>query len=156
MRGLRVRFVLQVLLAAGFGMAAGAPGLAGQTLMVATQQDLSFGQLMPGVATSVPPADVMNRAEVWVEGTGRPTVTFSLPSRLVSASGAQIPLTFGAADGLVIAPNTTATFDPRTGTSLNLHGSHQTATICVGGTAQPAPDQAAGSYNGTIIVYVIP
>lgn len=144
-----------LLLLIGAGLAAGAVShpAAAQGVSAVAQQPLSFGTLIPGVSQTVSAGDVVRRGEVLIQGAGQYTVQIVLPTVLSGPNGARLPLLFGAADGQLDLRNKTSVFDPRTGTTVKLN-KNDSATIGIGGTAQPAASQAAGTYTGTIVVLV--
>lgn len=120
-------------------------------------QGLSFGPLLPGVAETVRVADAARRAEVILDGSGMVDVTLVLPTALVSPSGARIPLRFGARDAAILR-NASSAFipmNPLETARVRLHdGTPGPARVVLGGTALPAADQPAGSYQATVTVIV--
>jgi hypothetical protein len=119
-------------------------------------QNLTFGQLVPGVATRVAPTDVIRRGELTISGFGTFSIMFTLPTVLRNdANGATIPLTFGAADGMIKRDGQVQTFSPAAGATVKLLNPHPSADIYLGGTAQPSANQLAGTYSATVTVYYI-
>lgn len=139
---------LVVLAGAGPGSAQGAEA------NVVPVQGLQFGQLFPGASTRVAPADVGRRGEVQVEGLGKYQIQFILPTELTAPSGATLPVTFGAADGVVVrgTAGSPESFDPNVGTTVVLLGGVSEAQIFLGGTASPGQDQAAGAYTANVTI----
>lgn len=148
--------LVRVLLGAAFVILVGAGHAAAQVGQANVQavQGLQFGQLFPGSSTRVAPTDVGRRGEVQVEGQGVYQIQFILPRVLTSADGAMLPVTFGAADGVLIRGTAGApeSFDPNTGTSVSLTGGVQDAQIFLGGTASPGRTQAAGVYTANVTI----
>ncbi len=143
--------------AVGAGLLAGAASSPAQAqgVTVAVQQALSFGRLTPGVAQPISAGDAVNRGAVTVQGLGQFTVQLQLPTTLAGPRGATLPVVFGASDGVVETKNRSVPFDPRVGTTVKLTNGQPSATIGIGGTAQPAASQGAGSYTGSIVVMVV-
>lgn len=121
-------------------------------------QNLDFGGVTGGIPEIVRTTDTWRRAEVRLEGSGQLNVRFILPTALVSTTGAQLPLTFGAADGAYASPKqpTPTPFNPAAGTKINLTASGGAASVFLGGTASAATGQPAGRYSGTIVLVVAP
>lgn len=138
---------------------ASAPALAqggGSEATVVPVQGLRFGPLIPGASSRIGTADVGQRGELQVEGSGQYQVQFILPEAMVSAGGATIRLDFGPSDAVVVrgTAGSPLVFDPQVGTSLSLTGNVREAQLFLGGTAFPSPNQAAGSYSANITVLV--
>ena len=125
---------------------------------VVTVQALEFGQMMPGVQGTVSVQDGWRRAVVRLEGSGQVSVRFTLPTQLVSSTGATLPLTFRTGDGAVETSKSSKLnpFDPTTGTKVNLTSAGGVAWVYLGGLAIPAPQQRAGSYTATVVVVIAP
>ena len=123
------------------------------------QQDLAFGLLIPGMPSRVAPTDVARRAEWLLTGRGNTTLSFVLPTMLQGPSGATVPLVFAAGDAAWVrqgagggTPGMHAV-DPNAPFTVNVPN-RQTVRLFLGGTAQPAVTQAAGSYTATITLIV--
>lgn len=130
----------------------------GGGLTAAASHDLTFGALFPGVPASVSPLDVVNAGRFDVRGVKQTEVQIelTLPPALVSASGTQLPLSFGPSDGAYSqTPNSkaTATFDPRVALVTRLSNSGR-VYVYLGGTVTPTPQQSSGSYAATITLTV--
>jgi hypothetical protein len=137
----------------GGGAHAQAPAQAVEAVPV---QGLSFGRLLPGVAETVSTVDAARRAEIILSGTGSFDVLMVLPDALQSANGARIPLRFGTRDGALMR-NPSAPllpFNPLEMGRVRIDDSAGPARLLLGGTALPAPDQAAGTYQATVVVIV--
>lgn len=121
------------------------------------QQDLTFGTLTPGTPRVVTTNDVANRAEVELVGSGNITIEVVVPASLVSAGGKTLPLSFGAADGLLQYKKSSQSlvFQPGTQVSFNMPPGIGGGFIRVGGTATPSSSQAPGVYIGTLTVRIL-
>jgi hypothetical protein len=139
-------------------LAACASPLQGQrTPTVTSVRGLTFGNVLPGVPTVVPPADAARSArfDIRVNNRGLALIIFILPP-VMTGPGVSLPLSFGATSGGFSASGSQTgmtLFDPRvpfTGTAAN----NGRATVFLGGTALPAGTQRAGSYTGTVTLTV--
>lgn len=122
----------------------------------APQQDLSFGMLTPGVAATVLADDVARRAEWLLTGRGNVTMSFVLPTVLQGPAGAVIPLVFAAGDAAWERDRGGGgprLEDPNAPFTVNVPN-RRTVRLYLGGTAQPAPTQAAGLYVATVTVVI--
>lgn len=148
--------LVSAVLGAAFVILAGAGPAAAQggQANVVPVQGLQFGQLFPGIDMRIAPSDVGRRGEVQVDGRGRYQIQFILPTELTTADGATLPVTFGAADGVLIRGTAGApeSFDPNVGASVSLSGGVQDAQIFLGGTASPAQTQQSGVYTANITI----
>lgn len=154
-RTARVAAVL-LALAGGAGGGGAHAQASAQAVEAVPVQGLSFGPLLPGVAETVRTSDAARRAEIILDGTGTFDVLMVLPDALVSAGGARIPLRFGARDGALMR-NPSAPllpFNPLEMGRVGIDGASGPARLLLGGTALPAPDQAAGTYQATVVVIV--
>lgn len=151
---MRSRRLLAVLIAsAAFVILRSAPAAA--QVLVLPERDLSFGLVTPGVATTVAPTDMARSGQIRVQGRGRYQMTFVLPTQLTRLGGGAMPLTWGAADGRLDIRNQVTTFDPRQALDFRINPAQQEAQINLGGTVTPAQGQLAGTYEATIVVYVV-
>lgn len=132
------------------------PAEAGAQVSVTSVRPLEFGELVPGAPERVTPDDAWRRGEVRLDGTGTLDIRMLLPTALQAASGAQVPLLFGPADGRVelMRASRPIYFDPAAGTSVKIAPGQTGAWIHLGGQASPAANQAAGSYGATVVVVV--
>ena len=130
-------------------------------MTIATIQDLSFGTVLRGVATTVAPAAAT--AGQW-QITGNPnafvTIAFTLPTVLTNIQalpGSTMPISFGLTSALWRRANNNpagaTAFSPALGT-LGRFGppANPTVYIWIGGTVNPAPTAKPGIYQGTIIL----
>jgi hypothetical protein len=125
-------------------------------ITVTGTQNLSFGNVFPGVAKSVLYSDATNGGKFSVAGQGSTPVTYSftLPANLTSG-GNNLPI--GSWLGYENATNSTsggsAITPSATPTSATLSGSGA-LFFFLGATVTPPANQAAGSYTGTVTLTV--
>ena len=131
------------------------PRAAAAQVLVTSDQNLTFGQVTPGVPMQVAPTDITRRAALSVNGRGRYRVTFVLPTQLNGPSGQQIPVTFGATDGQIQIKNKTEVFNPVTGHEFRIIPQDTDAQIYLGGRATPASGVRAGTYTATIVMTIV-
>ena len=134
-----------------------AGGASGQVTAV-PQRDLAFGLLTPGVPNQVLVSDAARRAEWLLTGRGNTTVSFVLPTVMQGPGGALLPLVFAAGDAAWMRQGAGGgggmqTEDPNTPFSVNVPN-RQTVRLFLGGTAQPATTQTAGTYTATVTVII--
>jgi len=130
----------------------------GRPLVPAGIQDLTFGTLIPGIQVHVLRTDPVGSGQFSLRGQkdSQVQMQFILPATMAGPLSATLPLSFGATDGGFSATESItnqAAFDPR-GPALGTLSGNGRATIFLGGTAIPAPTQAAGSYSATITLTV--
>lgn len=130
----------------------------GRALNALGRQDLTFGVLLPGVRATVSRLDAANAGQFEVRGqkSAEVRITLTLPSEMVSALGARLPLEFGPGDGGVSDSPVIATstaFDPRVPVLRRLAANGK-LYVFLGGSAVPRPDQPGGAYAGTIALTV--
>lgn len=128
-------------------------------LAVTAGDNLTFGDVFPGVNASVAITDA-GAAGTWsVTGvtSAEVTLSFTLPANLVSG-GNTMPIVFGASDA---GHNTTnaaggaTTFDPAGGATTDLStDATGVLYVWIGGTVQPATNQALGAYSGDVTLTV--
>lgn len=126
-------------------------------LRVTGMQGITFGTLLPGVTTTVGPADAVRGARFDVTGNKDALVefTFLLPAAL-AGPGATLPLSFSAASAGFSQSGTTAgmkLFDPRlpyTGTLSN----NGRASVFLGATVAPSGSQWPGAYSNVVTITV--
>jgi len=130
-------------------------------MTIATLQDLSFGTVPKGVATTVAPA--APAAGQW-QITGNPnafvTIAFTLPTVLTNIQalpGSTMPVSFGLASALWRRasnnPAGATPFSPALGTVGRFGPApNPTMNIWIGGTVNPTPAAKPGIYQGTVIL----
>ena len=126
-------------------------------ISVANEQDLEFGDVVPGFATTVAPGDLgAGRFQVSGAGVLEVALNFStLPSELDHGTSAStLPISFGAGSAGVGATSAavSTTFDPSGPQDANLSGG--ALFVFIGGTVTPTVAQEAGAYSGTITLEV--
>lgn len=159
MSNLRARTFTGHILWVGLALALATPLAAqGKGLSASAGHDLTFGALFPGVATTIQPLDAVNAGRFDIRGNKQAEVDIelTLPAALVSGGGAQLPLTFGPADGSYSqTPNANGAtlFDPRVPLVTRL-GNSGRVYVYLGGTATPGGQQKSGAYSATITLTV--
>ncbi|MBD0319694.1 MAG: hypothetical protein ICV87_05130 [Gemmatimonadetes bacterium] len=130
-------------------LAAGAQAPAARPFMAVPVQGLTFGQLLPGVAQSIPVTDASRRAEIMVTGSGRIDLVLVLPEAMVSRTGARLPLRIGPADGAILqsAGAAPVPVNPLEPIRLDLDAAGGQVRLLLGGTVFPAQGQPAGAYG---------
>ena len=123
---------------------------------VASGQPLSFGNVFPGVNKAVPATDLTNAGRFDVTGQNGATVnmSFTLPGTLSSGGNTMPIASFTGIHALVGTQASGIAFTPSAGATTVLSGSGQ-LFVWVGGQVQPATNQAAGLYTGSIILTVV-
>jgi hypothetical protein len=126
-------------------------------LVAIAHHDLTFGEVLPGIATSIRTDDVGHAAQFEIQGdVNCPVrVEFLLPSSLVSIAGSQLPLAFVPGDGKTDLgfKHHGISFDPRVPLIASL-GSDGKLYIKLGGTVTPNIGQPGGMYSATISITV--
>jgi hypothetical protein len=126
-----------------------------QPLSVAAPQGLQFGDVFPGVSSTVLPSDVLNagRFDITGEGNAEVDINFTLPTNL-EAGSETIPISFGpnSAAWMTATSGGPFDFDPAAGTTQRLEANAM--SVYIGGTVDPAFGQAPGSYQNTVTMTV--
>lgn len=130
----------------------------GRPTRVQARQDLTFGQLLAGVPTTVFPGDGLNAGQIRISGRRNTEVlvSFFFPQGLTGPGGASVPLTFGPGSAGYSPTRSIGNqipFDPTAATPLRLPGNGQ-GLIYLGGTATPPHTVPAGSYTGTVTLTI--
>jgi len=130
-------------------------------MTIATIQDLNFGSVPQGVATTVAPAGAT--AGQW-QITGNPngfvTIAFTLPTVLTNIQalpGSTMPISFGLTSALWRRANNNPAGANAFSPALGVVGrfgppANPTINVWIGGTVNPAPAAKPGIYQGTIIL----
>ena len=119
-------------------------------------QPLSFGNVFPGVNKTVVAMDLTNagRFDVTGQASAPVTLSFTLPATLGSAGNTMPIMSYAG----VYAQNSTQTsgigFSPSAGVSPSLNALGQ-LWVWIGAQVQPATNQAAGVYTGSITMTVV-
>lgn len=122
-------------------------------------QGITFGIMLPGVASPVLPTDAARAALLDVTGPNRDNVQihFTLPAVLHGPAGATAPISFSNLDA-GWSPTQSAAgmvrFDPHQPFTAALSNQGR-GTIYLGGTLSTLHNQRAGAYSATVTVTVI-
>lgn len=146
-------WIAALLLVASPGAAQGRGG----SVQAIPVQGLRFGVLSAGAPAVVSPLDAGGRATLELAGSGHVTITFELPAGLTSRGGATLPLRFGPGDGRIVFARGSReiVFDPGQPVSFNLPPGLGSASVYLGGAAQPGASQPPGEYTAAITVYLV-
>jgi len=125
---------------------------------VIAHRDLTFGEVLPGIAETILSSDPGHHGLFEIQGTpGSPVrVEFVLPFALRSPAGAELPMGFDQGDGQADfnkARFKGTYFDPRAPLVSEL-GPNGKLWVRLGGTVYPTRDQAGGAYAATISITV--
>ena len=121
---------------------------------VTPQQDLDFGNVIPGTNKTVAITGT-TAGRFLVQGTAGSEVQIAftaLPGNLASG-GNNLPIVYGATaagHNGTNNPATATTFNPATGALANIANPAATLFVWLGGTVQPAAAQASGLYTATV------
>lgn len=128
-----------------------------ERIAVASQNDLDFGDVIPGFSSTVAPDDPSAGRFLVTGATGLEfSIDFVLPAVLVrDGGGATLPLSFGAGSaGLGTTPmEVTSTFNPTGAFTSTLNGSGE-RYIFLGGSVTADAAQQDGTYSGTVTLNV--
>jgi hypothetical protein len=128
-----------------------------ERIAVSNQNDLEFGDVIPGFSSSVAPDDPSAGRFLVTGASGLAfSVDFVLPPVLVrDGGGATLPLTFGAGSaGVGPTPlEVTSTFNPNGAFTGTLNGSGE-RYIFLGGSVTADAAQQDGTYSGTVTLNV--
>ena len=133
-----------------------APVAANAQLSVFPVQDLAFGQLQAGIPSTITVGDAARRAEFDIRGRGTYTLNMILPTQMTSAQGKVFPLSFSSSSGQYHWPRLglNFSFNPHVPTSIWIPFWESGATVYLGGTASPGPNQPPGLYTATITLQI--
>lgn len=131
----------------------------GRPLRVQVATSLNFGDLLPGVPTTVVTNDPLNAGEFDLRGRKNTDilVEFILPPDLTGPGGAAVTLIFGPGSaGYSMTANIAQQmlFDPGSPQAFTLPGGNGRASVFLGGTAVPPSGLPAGSYTNTVTLQV--
>jgi uncharacterized protein DUF4402 len=120
---------------------------------------LAFGTVFPGVPRVVSRTDPVNSGQFNLTGKKNRNVllTFTLPATMAGPAGATMPLVFGATDAGYSASQSVGNqvaFDPRLPHTVTLSNSGA-GSVFLGGRVNPAANQRAGGYTGTVTLTVV-
>jgi len=119
-------------------------------------QQLNFGNVFPGVNKTVAATDLTNGGRFDVSGQASTPVTlsFTLPASLSSGSNTMPIASYSAIHALLNTQVGGVAFSPAAGATTPLSGTGA-LFVWVGAQVQPATNQAAGVYTGSITMTVV-
>lgn len=122
-------------------------------------QSLTFGTVVPGVPAVVLRTSAANAGQFTLTGPhdSQAALTFTLPVVMTGPAAATMPLLFGGSDAGYSQTQSIGSqvgFDPKQPFVITFSGTGR-GSVFLGGTAQPAPTQRAGSYTATITLTVV-
>jgi hypothetical protein len=119
-------------------------------------QQLSFGNVFPGVNKTIAATDLPNAGRFDVTGQASTPVTlsFTLPATLGSAGNTMPIVSYTGVHAQNNAQTGGIGFTPASGASPSLNASGQ-LWVWIGAQVQPATNQAAGVYTGSITMTVV-
>lgn len=129
----------------------------GRALTVTAVQGITFGNVIPGVPSTIAYTDFARAGQFVVRGpTGAQVeITFTLPSSLAGPGSNLMPMGW-AANSCGVSPNgtqSTATpADPRGPFTTTIDPRNGRVYLYLGGIAQPLGTNAAGTYTGTVVL----
>ena len=146
------------LLAAFAALSLAAHRAEAQAVAVRPIQNLSFGFLLPGVATTIDAAQLSRSGQIEVSAAIGTTfqIRFTLPAAM-SGAGTTLPLAFGNNSAGVAAASNPANlirFNPNATTRFQMVTTTR-ATFFLGGQARPRAGQPVGSYSAPVVVTII-
>lgn len=128
-----------------------------ERIAVMNQNDLDFGDVIPGFSSTVAPDDPSAGRFLVTGASGLEfSIDFVLPPALArDGGGATLPLTFGAGSAGVgpTSLDVASTFDPTGAFTSNLNGSGE-RFIFLGGSVTADAAQLDGTYSGTVTLNV--
>lgn len=147
-------FAVTLALAGGAELAA----QGGRPVRVNGVRPLAFGTVLPGIPRTILRTDPAGSGEFDIRGDRFSPVelTFTLPTQMTGPGGAAMPVAFGGNDGGFSETESIASqvgFDPRQPFLAQLSKNGK-ASVFLGGTANPAASQRAGSYTGVVALTV--
>lgn len=121
-------------------------------MTVTGARPLAFGNVFPGVASTIPSTDPANsgRFDLTGQNSANVNLTFTLPANLTSGAN-NLPI--GTWSGCSNTTNTVtgcSAFTPSAAATARAFSGTGALFVFVGGTVTPAANQAAGSYTGTV------
>lgn len=122
---------------------------------VTAPQGLLFDGVLPGVAETVDPNDGTNAGQFVISGNDGSEVELdfgTLPTTL-AGPGDPLAISFGAGSAGWGTSGSLTLFDPEAA-SITTTLTGGALDVFIGGTVDPAFDQAAGAYTGTITLTV--
>ncbi len=128
-----------------------------QPIVVTKLTDLDFGNVFPGVDKTVPvTAAEAASFEIAGQASSQVNITFTLPADLTDGGTETMPVTtWTGTTNTTASPSGGSTFTPSASAETTTLSSTGGLFVYVGATAEPAIDQAAGTYTGTLTVTVV-
>ena len=119
-------------------------------------QQLSFGNVFPGVNKTIAATDLANggRFDITGQASTPVTLSFTLPATLSSAGNTMPIVSFTGNHALLVTQAGGVAFAPSAGATTSLSGTGA-MFVWVGAQVQPATNQAAGVYTGSIVMTVV-
>jgi hypothetical protein len=119
-------------------------------------QQLNFANVFPGVNKTVAATDLVNAGRFDVTGQANTPVTlsFTLPATLSSGGNTMPIVSYTGVHAPDNAQTTPTVFTPASGATPTLNGSGA-LWVWIGAQVQPATNQAAGIYTGSITMTVV-
>jgi len=119
-------------------------------------QQLSFGNVFPGVNKTVAATDLVNAGRFDVTGQANTPVTlsFTLPATLSSGANTMPIVSYTGVHAQNNAQTGGTAFAPASGATPTLNGAGA-LWVWVGAQVQPATNQAAGVYTGSVTMTVV-
>ena len=119
-------------------------------------QQLSFGNVFPGVNKTVNATDLTNggRFDVTGQASTPVTLSFTLPATLSSGGNTMPIVSYTGVHALLATQVGGVAFSPAAGATPTLSGTGA-LFVWVGAQVQPATNQVAGVYTGSIVMTVV-
>ena len=123
---------------------------------VTAAQQLSFGNVFPGVNKSIAATDLANAGRFDVSGQANSPVTlsFTLPASLSNGGNTMPIVSYTGVHAQNNAQTGGVAFAPASGATPSLNGAGA-LWVWVGAQVQPATNQAAGVYTGSVVMTVV-
>lgn len=127
-------------------------------IQVTGQQDLTFGNLFPGIPERVFPTDGVRAGTFDMTGPKNMEIIlqFTLPAVMTGPGAATMPLSYAANDATYDPRGgglPTVAFDPTAPFTNRLPNSRQ-ASAFLGATTTPSFSQTAGDYSAAVVLTV--
>jgi len=119
-------------------------------------QQLNFGNVFPGVNKTIAATDLANAGRFDVTGQASTPVTlsFTLPATLSSGGNTMPIVSYTGVHALLVTQAGGVAFSPVAGATPTLSGTGA-LFVWVGAQVQPATNQVAGVYTGSIVMTVV-
>lgn len=119
-------------------------------------QQLSFGNVFPGVNKTIAATDLTNggRFDVTGQALAPVTLSFTLPATLSSGGNTMPIVSYTGVHAQNVAQTGGVAFAPASGATPALSATGG-LFVWVGAQVQPATNQVSGVYNGSIVMTVV-